>query len=109
MMPMNRQMAPASSSEWLAPLLSAYSLIAVMLNVPAAKNMMMMPIIKPMSPVRVVRNAFSAAAEFAPSSQKCPISANEQRPTPSQPTSNTSVLSATTSSSIDAVKRLSIA
>ena len=80
-----------------------------MSNVPAAKNMMMMPIIKPMSPVRVVRNAFSAAAEFAPSSQKCPISANEQRPTPSQPTSNTSVLLATTSNSIDAVKRLSIA
>ena len=80
-----------------------------MLKVPAAKNMMMMPIIKPMSPVRVVRNALSAAAELTPSSHQCPISANEQRPTPSQPTSSCSVLSATTSNSIDAVKRLNIA
>ena len=71
--------------------------------------MMMMPIISPMSPVRVVRNALSAASEFAPSSHQCPMSTNEQRPTRSQPTSSCSVLSATTSVSIDAVKRLSIA
>ena len=31
---------------------------------PAAKNRMMMPIIRPTSPTRVVRNAFSAASEF---------------------------------------------
>ncbi len=85
MIPMKRQIAPASRSEWSAPLLSAYAFVPLMLNVPAAKNMMMMPIISPMSPVRVVRNAFSAALEFSCSSQKCPISANEQRPTPSQP------------------------
>ena len=42
---------------------------------------------------------------FAPSSHQWPISANEQRPTTSQPTSICSVFSATTSSSIDAVNR----
>ena len=47
------------------PRSSAYALIPSMLNVPAAKNMMMMPIIRPMSPVRVVRNALSAALEFS--------------------------------------------
>ena len=36
------------------------------------------------------------------------MSMNEQRPTSSQPTSSCSVLSATTSVSIDAVNRLSI-
>ena len=51
-----------------------------------------------MSPVRVVRNALSAASEFGFSSHQCPISMNEQRPTSSQPTSSCSVLSATTSS-----------
>ena len=80
-----------------------------MLKLPTAKKRMMMPIISPMSPVRVVRNAFSAARLFALSSHQCPISTNEQRPTPSQPTSSWSVLSATTSMSIEAVNRLSIA
>ena len=68
-------------------------LMPSMLKVPAAKNVMMMPIIRPMSPVRVVRNALSAASEFAPSSHQCPMSANEQSPTPSQPTSSCSVFS----------------
>ena len=68
-----------------------------------------MPIISPMSPVRVVKKAFSAAALFAPSSHQCPMSANEHRPTPSHPTSSNRVLSATTSVSIAAVNRLSIA
>ena len=68
-----------------------------------------MPIISPMSPVRVVRNALSAAALLAPSSHQWPMSANEQRPTPSQPRRTCSVLSATTSVSIAAVNRLSIA
>ena len=73
------------------------------------KNVMMTPTSKPMSPVRVVRNALSAASEFGFSSHQCPISMKEHRPTSSQPTSICSVLSATTSSSIDAVKRLSAA
>ena len=80
-----------------------------MLNVPAAKNVTMTPIISPMSPVRVVRNALSAALLFALSSHQCPMSMNEQRPTSSQPTSSCSVFDATTSSSIDAVKKLSAA
>ena len=67
---------------------------------------MITPQISPMSPVRVVRNAFRAASELGFSSHQCPISMNEQRPTSSQPTSSSSVLSATTSKSIDAVKRL---
>ena len=50
-------------------------------GLPAAKNRMMMPIIRPMSPVRVVRNALSAASEFAFSSHQWPMSTNEQRPT----------------------------
>ena len=62
-----------------------------------------------MSPVRVVRNALSAASELGFSSHQCPISMNEHRPTSSHPTSICSVLSATTSSSIDAVNRLSAA
>ena len=109
MMPMNRQMAPASSSEWSACGLRAYRLMTPMLKLPAAKKVMMIPIIRPMSPVRVVRNALSAARLFASSSHQWPMSAKEQSPTPSQPTSNCSVLSDTTSSSIAAVNRLSIA
>ena len=81
-----------------------------MLNVwPAAKNVTMMPIISPMSPVRVVRNALMAAFVLAFSSHQWPISMKEQRPTSSQPTSSCSVFGATTSVSIDAVKRLSAA
>ena len=81
-----------------------------MLNVwPAAKNVTITPIIRPMSPVRVVRNALMAAFVFAFSSHQCPMSMNEHRPTSSQPTSSCSVFDATTSVSIDAVKRLSAA
>ena len=69
-----------------------------MLNVPAAKNVTMMPIISPMSPVRVVRKALSAALVFAPSSHQWPMSMNEQRPTSSQPTRSCTVFGATTSS-----------
>ena len=67
------------------------------------KKRMMMPIIRPMSPVRVVRNALMAARLFSRSSHQCPMSMNEQRPTSSQPTSSWSVFCATTSVSIDAV------
>ena len=73
---------------------SAALLSATMLNdrVPVArstmKNVMITPMIRPMSPVRVVRNALSAASEFGFSSHQCPMSMNEQRPTSSQPTSS---------------------
>ena len=70
---------------------------------------MITPINNPMSPVRVVRKALSAASELGFSSHQCPISMNEQRPTSSHPTSISSVLLATTSNSIDAVNRLNAA
>ncbi len=73
------------------------------------KNVMITPVSRPMSPVRVVRNAFSAASLLGFSSHQWPISMNEQTPTSSQPTSSCSVLSATTSSSIDAVNSESAA
>ncbi len=64
---------------------------------------MITPIISPMSPTRVVRNALIAARLLAGSSHQNPISMNEQRPTSSQPTSISMVFAATTSVSIDAV------
>jgi hypothetical protein len=73
------------------------------------KNVMTTPQIRPMSPVRVVRKALMAASELGFSSHQCPMSMKEQSPTSSHPTSSWSVLSATTSRSIDAVKRLSAA
>ena len=88
---------------------------ATMLNEPTpvarctTKNVMITPVSKPMSPVRVVRNAFSAASLFGFSSHQCPISMNEHTPTSSQPIRSCRVLSATTSSSIDAVKSESAA
>ncbi len=115
MMPNSSATAHQSTSVWLTLPEIAASLTATMLNEPCpvaactTKNVMMTPIISPMSPVRVVRNALSAASELGFSSHQCPISMNEQRPTSSHPTSICSVLSATTSNSIDAVKRLSAA
>ena len=64
---------------------------------------MIMPTIRPMSPTRLVRNALRAASEFGFSSHQCPMSANEQRPTSSQPVMNCTVLRLITSISIDAV------
>ena len=81
-------------------------LVPTIENVPAAKNMMITPIIRPMSPVRVVRKALMAAREFAPSSHQWPIRTNEQSPTSSQPTRSCRVLSAMTNVSIEAVNRL---
>ena len=80
-----------------------------MLKLPAAQNSTVTPMSRPTSPVRVVKNALRAALLLAPSSHQWPIRANEQRPTPSQPTMSISVLSATTSVSIAAENRLSIA
>ena len=61
-----------------------------------------MPTSSPMSPVRVVKNAFSAASEFGCSSHQWPMSMNEQRPISSQPRIIWIVLSAVTSVSIAA-------
>ena len=58
---------------------------------PAAKKVMMTPMMRPMSPTRLVRKAFSAASVFFFSSHQWPIRANEQTPTSSQPTSICSV------------------
>ena len=91
-----------SMRPWSACGLSAYSLILPMSKVLAAKKQTMTPIIRPTSPVRVVRNAFNAASEFGFSSHQWPMSMNEQTPTSSQPTSSWSRLLETTSSSIDA-------
>ena len=70
---------------------------------PAAKNRVMMPSIRPTSPMRVVMKALMAASELAFSSHQWPMSMNEHSPTSSQPISSWSVLSATTRSSMEAV------
>ena len=106
MIPMSRHAALTTRSVCPMPPLSALALITAMLNVPAAKNRTMTPIMRPTSPVRVVRNALTAASEFGFSSHQWPMSTNEHTPTSSQATSSKRVLSATTRSSIDAVKRL---
>ena len=58
---------------------------------PAAKNRMITPMSRPMSPTRLVRKALRAASELFFSSHQWPMSTNEQRPTSSQPTSICSV------------------
>src|SRR5206468_5510622 len=102
MIPNMSPTAATSMRPWSAWGLSAYALMPPMSNVFAAKKQTMMPIIKPTSPVRVVRNAFNAASEFGFSSHQWPMSMYEQRPTSSQPMSSWSRLLDTTSSSIDA-------
>ena len=74
-----------------------------MSKLPVAQNSVIMPIIRPTSPTRLVRNALSAASEFGFSSHQCPMSANEHRPTSSQLVMNWIVLRLITSISIDAV------
>ena len=59
-----------------------------------------MPVMRPMSPVRVVMKALMAALELTPSSHQWPISMNEHRPTSSQPIISWRVLSDTTSRSM---------
>ena len=49
---------------------------------------MAMPTSSPMSPVRTVKNAFSAARALGYSSHQCPISMNEHSPMISQPSRN---------------------
>ncbi len=90
---------------------SAALLIPTMLNVwPAAKNVTMTPIIRPMSPVRVVRKAFIAALRFGlllpPVADEHERAEADELPADEQ---LRAVFEATTSVSIDAVKRLSAA
>jgi hypothetical protein len=115
MMPISNASAQTNMNVEPAEPDSAASLTATMSNDPVPvtrstrKKVMMTPISSPTSPVRVVRNALSAAFEFSFSSHQCPISMNEQTPTSSHPTRSCNVLSATTSSNIDDVNRLSAA
>ncbi len=61
---------------------------------------------KPKSPTRLVTNAFLPATAAESRSNQNEISRYEQRPTPSQPMKVTRKLEPSTSTSIDAAKRL---
>ena len=78
-------------------------------NVPAAANMMNRPIMNPMSPTRVVMNAFIEALRGASCSCQNPMSRYEQRPISSHEMNSSKKLSARTSSSIAAVNSESTA
>jgi hypothetical protein len=98
----------ATSSRWceIPPVLASV-LMRITSNVrPDAKYRVIMPVSRPTSPTRLVRNALRAASEFGFSSHQWPMRANEQRPTNSQPTIIWRVLGASTKKSIDAVNRL---
>ena len=89
---------------------SAAWLIPTMLKVwPAAKNVTMMPIISPMSPVRVVRNALIAAFEIRVLLP--PVADEHERAQADELPADEELerVRATTSVSIDAVNRLSAA
>ncbi len=105
MMAMNSAIAAHISTVWEASGDSAQRLVARMLKLPGPKNRIEMPTSRPMSPVRVVQNALSAALELGFSSHQCPISANEQRPMISQPSRSWMVFSAMTRFSMPAVNR----
>ena len=64
--------------------------------------MIAVPTSRPTSPTRTVKNALSAAREFALSSHQCPISMNEHSPISSQPRINCTMFSASTITSIPA-------
>ena len=87
--------APTVIAAWLGSPVNAHAESPRMLNPEtpkfscvhelALKNKTLVPTKRPMSPVRVVKKALSAARLFAPSSHQCPINMNEQRPMISQP------------------------
>src|SRR5579871_715095 len=105
-----RANAPQNSSVWSILPLSAWELSDCQLNVSwAAKYRMLMPTSRPTSPVRVVKNAFSAASELALSSHQWPISMNEHRPIASQPNRPCRVDEAVTSTYMPHVNRLKAA
>ena len=74
-----------------------------------AKYNMEIPTSRPMSPVRTVKNAFSAARLFAPSSHQWPINMKLQRPMISQPNNNKMVSSAMTIANMPAENNVSAA
>ena len=71
----------------------------------SAQKSRKMPSTKPKSPMRFTMKALLPAVVFASSLCQKPISAHEQKPTPSQPTNISSRLSPSTSVSIAKVKR----
>ncbi len=75
----------------------------------AAKNKIAMPTRRPTSPVRTVKNAFSAARLLAPSSHQCPMSMKEQSPMISQPRRKRIMSSAMTIASMPAENKVSAA
>src|SRR3954451_6194710 len=81
----------------MSPDSAAWFVSAMLKLPPAAKNRIEMPTSRPMSPVRVVKNALRAASEFGCSSHQCPMSMNEHRPIASHPNSAMSVVLAVTS------------
>src|SRR3990167_6123740 len=98
--PINKHNAQTNSKPCETLELSATSLSCTIPKPPLPvacliiKNAITTPIIKPISPVRVVKNAFRAADELECSSHQCPISINEHNPTSSQPISSINRLSA---------------
>ena len=110
MTPKNNETAATTRTVLLIVPFNAFSLIAAISKVlPAAKNKMMMPMRRPISPVRVVKNAFSAALVLFGSSHQCPMSRNEQRPMSSQPNSRPRVVELCTIHSIAAVNKFNAA
>ena len=107
MTPMNSADAPTTSAvRPMSPLMAA-KLMSFMSNVmPAAKNRVTMPTSRPMSPVRVVRNALRAALEFSCFSHQWPINMKLHRPISSHPNSSCKVEELTTSRNMPVVKRL---
>ena len=85
-------MAPANSSSAIAVAVP-FAIVspgaprtASKSSVPNLDTINARPISIAVSPIRVVTNAFFAAVAFSVFSNQKPISRNEQRPTPSQPT-----------------------
>ena len=65
-----RQMAAMRRTRWLMPPSAASALMSTMLKVPAPKNRMITPMIRPTSPTRLVRKALRAASELGFSSHQ---------------------------------------
>ena len=87
-----RPQEATTSAVWDSMPLEARAFVSAMENEPkrpgraepAAKNSTVTPTSRPMSPTRLVRNAFNAASLLGFSSHQCPIRTKEQTPTSSQ-------------------------
>ena len=82
-----RHNAAASVTVWLISWLMAAAFTPITSKVPAPKNKIDTPMMRPISPTRLVRKALRAASELSLSSHQWPMSTNEHTPTSSQPTS----------------------